>query len=268
MNYYKRVLTIAGSDSGGGAGIQADIKTISALGCFATSAITAVTAQNTIKVIDVLPLPKEIVGEQIEAVLSDIGADAIKIGMLGSGEIARVVADILRRYPHIPVVLDPVLVATSGDSLSGDEVVNALLSELIPLATIVTPNLPEAFALTGIEITSQQHYSQTWEAFKAMGAKAVLIKGGHCPFEGRVLDTLFTYEGEFKFYSEYIESPNTHGTGCTLSSAIASYLAHAESLEVAVESATAYVHHAIKTATDYRIGHGHGPVHHFYKTWK
>lgn len=268
MNYYKRVLTIAGSDSGGGAGIQADIKTISALGCYASSVITAITAQNTIKVFAFEPVSLVMVEAQIRAVLDDIGADAIKIGMLANGDVARVVASTLGDYPKIPIVLDPVLVATSGDSLSGDEVVRVLIDSLIPMSTVVTPNLPETFALSGVKIESKEDYGKAWEVFKSYGAKALLIKGGHNPMEGLVVDQLFTLSQNRIYESEFIESPNTHGTGCTLSSAIASFLAHGNDLDLAVEHSTAYIHHALATAADYRLGHGHGPVHHFYKTWQ
>lgn len=268
MNYYKRVLTIAGSDSGGGAGIQADIKTISALGCYATSAITAVTAQNTLKVFAVDPVSPKMVEAQIKTVLDDIGADAIKIGMLANGNLARVVASTLKCYPEIPIVLDPVLVATSGDSLSGNEVVKVLIDQLIPMATIVTPNMPETFALSGVLIESEDDYIKAWNVFEKLDAKALLIKGGHNPMDGMVLDQLFTADKTRIYSSEFIESPNTHGTGCTLSSAIASFLAHGNDLYLAVEHATAYIHHALATAADYRLGHGHGPVHHFHKIWQ
>lgn len=268
MNYYKKVLTIAGSDSGGGAGIQADIKTMSALGCFGMSAITAITAQNTVKVCGVEMISSQMVGAQIRAVLDDIGADAIKIGMLGSGEVARVVADVLAEYRGIPIVLDPVLVATSGDSLSGNEVINVLTQRLIPMASVVTPNLPEAFALSGVRINSEDDYDNVWKAFELMGAKALLLKGGHNPVDGVVVDKLFTKDAVYVYKSDYIETPNTHGTGCTLSSAIASFLAHGDNLERAVENANLYVHHAIANAADFRIGHGHGAVHHFYKLWR
>lgn len=267
MNTYKRVLTIAGSDSGGGAGIQADIKTMSACGCYGCSAITALTSQNTLGVQGIYMVPVEVVESQICSVLDDIGADAVKIGMLGSADIARMVAKVLKRYDVKNIVLDPVLVATSGDILSREEVVEVILNELMPLATVITPNIIEAQVLSG-----QQEPELIWQTLYSKGAKALLLKGGHAEVDnscgtGTITDLLFTEQETRRFVNEWIETPNTHGTGCTLSSAVASFLAHDLSLEDAVGQATAYVHHAIATAREYSIGKGHGPVHHFYRFW-
>lgn len=267
MNFYKRVLTIAGSDSGAGAGIQADIKTISALGCYAHSVITAITAQNTIGVDCVQQLGVDIVRRQLVSVLDDIGADAIKIGMLASGDIANVVADVLGQYPTISIVLDPVLVATSSDALADDDVVEVITKRLIPMATIVTPNLPETYAISGVDIKNNSNVELAWRSFQAMGARALLLKGGHNPIDGVVTDWLCQDNEMTEFKNDYVDTLNTHGTGCTLSSAIASYLALGFELKIAVEYATKYVHHAIASAAEYKIGHGHGPVHHFFKYW-
>lgn len=258
---YKRVLAIAGSDSGGGAGIQADIKTISALGCFAATALTCVTAQNTLGVQAVEPLGEQIIRQQIRSVLDDVGVDAVKIGMLGSPEIARVVALELRGV-DAPIVLDPVLVATSGDVLTTHETIRVILDELMPLAAIITPNLIEAR-----ELTHESEAEAVWRSLESLGARALLLKGGHAT--GDVLsDYLFTANDCVEFRAERINTPNTHGTGCTLSSAIAAYLALGFGLEDAVAQATGYIHKAIATAAEYRLGHGHGPVHHFFRFWE
>lgn len=256
---YRRVLTIAGSDSGGGAGIQADIKTISALGCYASSAITCITAQNTVGVQAVEPLSVGIITAQISSVLNDIGADAIKIGMLGSPEIAHAVAQVLSGV-SVPIVLDPVLVATSGDVLTKCETIEVIKSELMPLATVITPNLEEAVQLTGFTD------ARAWEVLRRQASKALLLKGGHGTDE-LLTDCLYMDSGVRKFVNERIDTVNTHGTGCTLSSAIACYLALGESLEDSVSLAIKYVHKAIATAVGYKFGAGHGAVCHFYKYW-
>ncbi len=262
----QRVLTIAGSDSGGGAGIQADIKTISAIGCYASSAITAITAQNTQGVTAIEPLSAEMVERQIRAVLDDIGADAVKIGMLATAEIAERVAALMREYRPPFIVLDPVLVATSGDVLTGGSAAEAIADELMPLATVVTPNIPEAERLTGLPCASEADYAAVWEAFRRQGVRALLLKGGH--LDGNTLtDRLFTAkEMRPKSYPHTrIETRNTHGTGCTLSSALASYLALGYPLHRATELATEYVHRAIEAAQEWRIGEGHGPVAHLFR---
>ena len=262
----KRVLTIAGSDSGGGAGIQADIKTISAIGCYAASAITAVTAQNTLGVVAVEALSPEIVEQQIRAVLDDIGADAVKIGMLANTEIVELVASLMREYDPPFIVLDPVLVATSGDRLTRSSATEAILTQLMPLATLITPNIPEAEQLTGVAIGSPLSYDAAWQVLRQQGAHAVLLKGGH--LDGRQLtDTLFTVKDTLPhtYLHERIDTQNTHGTGCTLSSAIASYLALGHPLSRAVGHATDFIHQAIAAGSDLHIGEGHGPVDHFFR---
>lgn len=255
------ILTIAGSDSGAGAGIQADMKTAAALGCYATTAITAVTAQNTRGVSAVHTLPIDIIEKQITTVLEDIGADAIKIGMLATPDIAKVVAKILKKYSNTPIILDPVLVATSGDTLSGNETIDIIVNELIPLCSLITPNMHEAYAITN-------GADDQWEYLKTRGCKALLLKGGHNEKDGMVTDVLFTMEGKYEFSSEFVVTKNTHGTGCTLSSAIASYIALGYDLLYSVELAHDYVHHAIASAVDINMGEGHSPVHHFFKQWE
>lgn len=271
MNTYKRVLTIAGSDSGGGAGIQADIKTISALGCYAASAITAVTVQNTCGVQAVHPIPPEIIAAQIHAVVSDIGVDAIKIGMLGSPAAAQAVAQALselKKQNKIKnVVLDPVLIATSGHTLSSEDTAQTIITHLFPLADIITPNIPEAEKLTSLGFLPQAT-KQIIEKLTALGAKSILLKGGHAPLNNTITDTLFHDNTYRTFTSEFYNTPNKHGTGCSLSSAIASYLALGFEMPIAVEYATAYIHHAIASAVEYKIGHGNGPIHHFFKFWE
>lgn len=260
----KKVLTIAGSDSGGGAGIQADIKTVSAIGCYASSAITAITAQNTRGVRAVEPLSAALVEQQVRAVLDDIGADAVKIGMLATVEIVRRVADLLREYRPSFVVLDPVLVATSGDVLTGGSAAEAIATELMPLATVVTPNIPEAERLTGLSVASEADYETVWEAFRRRGAQALLLKGGH--LEGnKLIDRLFTETRPQDYTHPRIETRHTHGTGCTLSSALAAYLALGHPLHRAAELAVEFVHGAIAAGRDLTIGEGRGPVDHFFR---
>lgn len=261
----KRILTIAGSDSGGGAGIQTDIKTISALGGYASSVLTAVTAQNTRGVTDVEFLSPDIVEKQLRAVLDDIGTDAVKIGMLGTREVVERVAKLLEAYRPPIIVLDPVLVATSGDVLTAGSATAAIVHRLMPLATVMTPNIPEAQRLTGLSIASPDDYETVWERFRAMGAQAVLLKGGHLTGD-RLTDTLFsTGDSTAHAYTHArIETRNTHGTGCTLSSALAVYLAMGLSLAEAAEEATDFIHDAIVAARDRSIGSGHGPVDPFF----
>lgn len=256
---YKKILIIAGSDSGGGAGIQADIKSVSALGCYAMTAITCVTAQNTLGVRAIESMSAEMVRCQIEAVLSDIGTDAVKIGMLGSPEIAHAVAESLKGL-DVPIVLDPVLVATSGDVLTTGETIATIVRELVPIASVVTPNLEEAVKMTGYD----DH--RAWQVMRQAGAKALLLKGGHSVGEVLV-DRLYTEDGVCEFSNPRIDTQNTHGTGCTLSSAIAAYLAGGYSLERAVAEAVEYVHRAIMAGAEYRLGGGHGSVHHFHGQW-
>lgn len=257
-----KVLSIAGSDSGGGAGIQADLKTISALGGFGTTAITSITVQNTKGVSNVFNLPGNIVAEQIEAVISDIYPDVIKIGMISTFEIAQVIVEKLNKYNEIPVVLDPVMIATSGDKLIADETIEFLQSDLLPICTLITPNTNEAEVLAKIQIVSIEDMKLAAEIIQKLGAKNVLIKGGHIIGE-TVKDLLLLENKEvYIFENKYINTKNLHGTGCTLSSAIASYLAQEFSLEIAVEKAISYVHQAILHGKDLKIGEGNGPLNH------
>jgi len=252
-----RILTIAGSDSGGGAGIEADIKTISALGGYACTAITAVTAQNTLGVFGVQVMPAEFVRLSIRTVLSDIGVDALKLGMLANAEIIEAVADCLP--PNIPIVVDPVMIATSGAVLLPDNAISALRERLIPLATIITPNLPEAAKLTGLLLNDAEDYIAAGRALVAQGAAAALIKGGHA--EGDMLTDFLVHAGGVETISlPRLHTKNTHGTGCTLASAIATGLAQRLTLLDAVRRARHYLQTAILEAPGF--GAGHGPVWH------
>lgn len=262
---YFRVLTIAGSDSGGGAGIQADIKAISAMGCYAASAITAVTVQNTLGVQAVHPVPLDILEGQIEAVLSDIGTDAIKIGMLHSADVVNLVADMLEKYRIKNVVLDPVMVSTSGHRLIEENAVEVIKARLIPLARVITPNIPEAEILAGCRIACQADFDETARKLSDDSKVSVLLKAGHLDGESLV-DYFYNAEDDTmtRLPSERIRTRNTHGTGCTLSSAFAAALAKGEDLTCAARSAKAYIEQAIISGADYEIGSGHGPVNHFY----
>lgn len=255
-----RVLIIAGSDPSGGAGIQADIKTVTALGGYAATAITALTVQNTKGVSAVHPVAPELIRAQIEAVMSDIGADAIKIGMIGDITTAQLIGDFLKDAAlSIPVVLDPVLVATSGDALAGDGVAATIRDVLAPLATIITPNTQEAAALTGVVVANDAGMIAAGETLVALGASAALVKGGHMAGD-EVVDVLADASGVRSFRNRRLSTTSTHGTGCTLASAIATGLAQGFNLAAAVERAVAYVHEAIRTAPGY--GTGHGPLNH------
>jgi len=261
---YARVLSIAGSDSGGGAGIQADLKTFSALGCYGMTAITAITAQNTRGVAGIHGIPPEMLKAQIDAVVNDIGVDAIKIGMLHSPDVVHVVAQAIREYSLPHVVLDPVMVATSGDRLIAAETVSTLVQELFPLAALVTPNLDEAGWLLGRRIDGEAELDAAAQNVLALGARAVLLKGGHLPGDW-VVDVLAGRAGlRYRLQSARIPSHNGHGTGCTLSSAVACFLALGEPLQQAVEKARAYILGAIAAGADVRTGHGHGPLNHGY----
>jgi hydroxymethylpyrimidine/phosphomethylpyrimidine kinase len=259
---YVRVLSIAGSDSGGGAGIQADLKTFSALGCYGMTAITAITVQNTLGVKAVHSVPVDILRGQIDAVVEDIGVDAVKIGMLATPEVVRTVADALRRHGLDKVVLDPVMVATSGDRLMAEDTKDVLVRELFPLATVVTPNLDEAALLIGRQIEGIDGLEAAASDLLALGAPAVVLKGGH--LEGDwVVDLLATRHGlRHKLESQRIATHNGHGTGCTLSSAIAAHLALGLPLTEAVTSARTYILGAIRSGAAVRTGQGHGPLNH------
>lgn len=253
-----RVLIIAGSDSGGGAGVQADLKTVTMLGGYAATAITAVTVQNTLGVSGVHPVPLQIIAAQARAVLSDIGADAIKTGMLGDAATVALVADLLDEA-RVPAVVDPVMVAKGGASLLAAEAVAAVRSLLIPRAALLTPNAPEAEALTGLVVETSDDLMRAGEALLEAGAKAVLMKGGHVAGD-RLVDILMTPVGETRFEGPRIETRHTHGTGCTLASACAAGLAQGLALTEAVARAWDYVHRAIETAPG--LGAGHGPLDH------
>ena len=255
-----RVLIIAGSDSSAGAGIQADLKTAQAFSCYAQTAITAVTAQNTRGVRAVHLVPPEIVAAQVEMCLSDIGADAIKIGMLGSAKVVKAVAEALRKHAKkIPIVLDPVMVSTSGRSLLATNAVTAMTRELFPLATLVTPNIPEAKALAHLKGTKRNEVEAAARKLIAMGAGAALIKGGHAT--RATIDDVMVWKGGVEVYAfPRIKTKHTHGTGCTLSTAIACGLAQGLSLPLAVGKAREYVQAAIATAPG--LGKGHGPLNH------
>ncbi|HMM13053.1 MAG TPA: bifunctional hydroxymethylpyrimidine kinase/phosphomethylpyrimidine kinase [Parvibaculum sp.] len=255
-----RVLIIAGSDSGGGAGIQADIKTVTALGGYAMTAVTAITVQDTLGVHGIHEIPVDIVRAQIAVTLADIGADAVKTGMLHSAEIIEAAAEeISRLAPDAALVVDPVMVAKGGAALLKNEAVEALKSVLIPLATIITPNAPEASALTGRRVETLEDQKAAADALIGLGCEAVLIKGGHIPGD-TIFDVLATEETIEVMSSPRIDTPHTHGTGCTLASAIAAFLAQGAELREAVEAARDYVHMAILTAPGF--GKGHGPLNH------
>lgn len=263
---YTRVLTIAGSDSGGGAGIQADLKTISANGCYGATVITALTAQNSLGVSAIHPVPVQFVRQQLEAVLGDIGADAIKIGMLFSPELIRTVAEQLQKYNMNNIVLDPVMVATSGDSLLESEAIEALKVELIPHVDLITPNIPEASVLLGHSLKRAEELKGAAAELRELGCMNVLIKGGH--LENGVSDDLLYLGGDKKtvvYPAKKVATRNTHGTGCTLSSAIAANLAKGAPMEEAVGAAKEYIQGAIEAGAKYQLGKGHGPVHHFYR---
>jgi hydroxymethylpyrimidine/phosphomethylpyrimidine kinase len=257
-----RLLSIAGSDSGGGAGIQADLKTFAAHGVYGMTAITAVTAQNTLGVSAVAELTPTLVAAQIDAVFDDLGVDAVKIGMLASAPIVRVVAERLRVHAPPRVVLDPVMVATSGDPLISDEAVEALRGELLPLATLLTPNLPEAARLLD-EAPGKGVAWQEDAARRLAGNGPVLVKGGHAGGE-EVVDLLACGDALHRFVHPRLDTTSTHGTGCTLSAAIASRLALGDDLRRAVSGAIDYLHGAIAAASP--LGRGHGPVDHLYRT--
>ncbi|MFQ6100298.1 MAG: bifunctional hydroxymethylpyrimidine kinase/phosphomethylpyrimidine kinase [Anaerolineae bacterium] len=261
----KKVLTIAGSDSGGGAGIQADLKAFAARGVFGCSALTAITAQNTTGVQGVVELPADFVGQQIDSVMDDIGADAWKTGMLSNADIIRVVADRVQRYGMERLVVDPVMVAKSGDPLLRPEAREALIEELLPLAYVITPNHHEAQVLTGLEIRTVDDMRRAAEAIHGMGAHHVVVKGGHLPLEevSAAIDVLYDGQEFTEFDAPRVDTPNTHGTGCTFASSIAAELAKGQPVQEAVCVAKAYLTATLRAAVDLQIGHGHGPLNHF-----
>lgn len=259
------VLTIAGSDSGGGAGIQADIKAISASGGYACSVITAITSQNTQGVTAILPIPVEHVASQLDTVFQDLNIVAVKVGMLADADIIRVVANKITQYqPHF-VVVDPVMVATSGDMLLHDSAIDTLKKELLPLADLITPNLPEAAALTGFALPdNEEQIGEMIVPLRQLGAKAILLKGGHFEQDESSNDVLIEGEAIDVLRCKRVATKNTHGTGCTLSSAIASYLAQGNRLHKAVYLGKQYITQAITHADELKVGQGHGPVNHFF----
>ncbi|WP_443936599.1 bifunctional hydroxymethylpyrimidine kinase/phosphomethylpyrimidine kinase [Pedobacter sp. MW01-1-1] len=266
---YIHALTIAGSDSGGGAGIQADLKTFSALGCFGTSVITAVTVQNTLGVKSVFGIPAEMIKDQLQAVLEDIKPKAIKIGMISRVEAVEAIANALQQYDKtVPVILDPVMVATSGDRLMELETVTHLKEKLFPLATLITPNIDEAVILAKQEIKSLEDMLSAGKKILDEGANAVLLKGGHliAPVLYDVL--LVKNEEPIVLESQYVETKNMHGTGCTLSSAIAAEMAKSNDLLTAVKHAKAYISAALQAGSKVKTGSGNGPLNHFFNPLK
>ncbi|OCH23697.1 bifunctional hydroxymethylpyrimidine kinase/phosphomethylpyrimidine kinase [Aliivibrio sp. 1S128] len=259
------VLTIAGSDSGGGAGIQADIKAISATGSYACSVITALTAQNTQGVTGIYPISSEFVEQQLDAVFSDLNVIAVKVGMLSDSDIIRSVAKKIKQYSPRYLVVDPVMVATSGDLLLKSSAIESLKSELLPLADVITPNLPEAAALINAKVPeSEVEMTAMIDELRQLGAKSVLLKGGHLEKDENSTDLLILSDSIERLSTPRIETRNTHGTGCTLSSAIASYLAQGHELQAAVTLGKHYITQAIIHADELNIGQGHGPVNHFF----
>jgi hydroxymethylpyrimidine/phosphomethylpyrimidine kinase len=260
-------LTIAGSDSGGGAGVQADLKTFAALGVYGTSVVTALTAQNTQGVAAIHDVPGDFIAAQIDAVFFDFAIAAVKIGMLSQAAAIEAIADGFARHRAKNIVLDPVIRATSGDALLANEALESLRRELIPRALIVTPNLPEAAALTGASVARNEREMEAQaREILSLGARRVLIKGGHGGGDDSV--DLLVGEGEVvRLSAKRIATKNTHGTGCTLSSAIAAGLAKGRDVVTACQEAKAYVTAAIAHADELKVGHGHGPLHHFYKEW-
>lgn len=255
-------LTIAGSDSGGGAGIQADIKAMQANGTFAASVITAITAQNTVAVTDAFELPVSLIRSQIDAVLTDLPVAAAKTGMLSSTAIIEAVAAGVRHHGIAPLVVDPVMISKSGFSLLKDDAVQALVSEMLPLAAVCTPNAHEAGRLVGGNILTEADAREAARAIHSMGPAAVLVKGGHLDAEEDAIDVLFDGSDFHIFRSERIDTPHTHGTGCTYAASIAARLAHGDTVADAVGAANRYVHAAIKAGLP--IGKGHGPTDHFW----
>ncbi len=261
---YLRLLTIAGSDSGGGAGIQADLKTFAALGGYGMSVITALTAQNTLGVNGIFPVSAEFVGQQLDAVLSDIGCDAVKLGMLFSADIIETIAQKLTQYNVKNIVLDTVMVAKSGDYLLQQAAVAALKQYLIPRVSVITPNLPEASVLLNRAVTTADDMPRAAQDLLQLGCQAVLLKGGHLQND-TARDHFLTAAGDAGWFEEpRLDTKNTHGTGCTLSAAIAAYLGQGLALSAAVAAAKIYLTAALQAGADYQLGRGHGPLHHLY----
>lgn len=259
----KKVLTIAGSDSGGGAGIQADLKAFAARGVYGMTALTAITAQNTLGVQGVHEVPAAFVAQQIDSVMADIGADAWKTGMLSNSEIIRVLVDRARHHQVQCLVVDPVMVAKSGDPLLQDEARQVLIDELVEIAYVITPNHHEAEVLTGLEIRTVADMHDAARAIHEMGARHVVVKGGHLPATSRAIDVLYDGLEINEVDAPRVDTPNTHGTGCTYASAIAAELAKGQVVREAVRTAKRYLTATLEAALDLEIGHGHGPLDHF-----
>ncbi len=265
---YPSVLTIAGFDGSGGAGIQADIKTASALGCYSTSVLTALPVQNTQGVQKIYPIPVEAVADQIKAILDDVFPDAIKIGMVHTTQLVEVIVSTLAQYPKIPLVFDPVMVSTSGHRLIEEDTITAITEKLFPITDVITPNMDEAAILAGMKVTSLDDLYTAGKRIKQLGCKSILLKGGHQ--ETPVITSLF-YDEHQQFHSfetEKFSTNNTHGSGCTLSSAIAAYVAQGKSLLEAVDLGQKYVFEAIKEGKDVQTGKGNGPLNHFFNPIK
>ncbi|MFV0437815.1 MAG: bifunctional hydroxymethylpyrimidine kinase/phosphomethylpyrimidine kinase [Desulfopila sp.] len=269
MKQYIRLLTIAGSDSSGGAGIQADLKTFAACGCYGMSVITALTAQNTCGVRAIHPVPPEMIEAQMRAVLDDVGVDAVKIGMLHSSPVVECIARLLREYGCQRVVLDPVMVATSGDKLIVDDTIQTIEELLLPVVDLITPNIPETKLLWRREVANHQDQLAACRDLARRHGLAVLVKGGHLSGD-EVRDVLLTAadDAEQVYSNPRVVSKNTHGTGCTLSSAIAACWGRGLTLTAAVSEAEAYLHQALVAGAEYTLGAGHGPVGHFYSYWR
>lgn len=270
MNKYKypSVLTIAGFDGSGGAGIQADIKTISALGCYATSVLTALPVQNTQGVKNIFPIPVKVVAEQLETIIEDIIPDAIKIGMLHTPELVDVIVSLLEKHPEITVVFDPVMVATSGHRLIEDQTIDAIIKKMFPIATIITPNMDEAAILTNTVVNTLDDMQLAGTHLKKLGCRNILLKGGHQ--QTKTITSLFLDEANeyHSFAFHKIDTNNTHGSGCTLSSAIASFMAQGKTLLEAVDLGQQYVFNAIQSGADVQTGKGNGPLNHFFNPHK
>jgi hydroxymethylpyrimidine/phosphomethylpyrimidine kinase len=268
MTGMAKILSIAGSDPSGGAGAQGDLKTFSALGCYGMAALSALTAQNTLGVQAVQPVATDFVAAQIESVLGDIDVDAVKIGMIGSAPNVEAIAEVLRRYVAQNIVLDPVMVASSGHSLGGEELVAPILKWLFPLVRLVTPNLMESALLAGGRMPETPgDMREVALKIHALGAAAVLVKGGHLP-EGDAYDLLYDGAAFTEFSAPRLDTRNTHGTGCALSAAIAARLGQGATLEEAVGDAKAYLSSALAAGEKMQIGAGHGPPQHFFALWK
>lgn len=258
----KRALTIAGSDSGGGAGIQADLKTFAARGVFGMSVLTALTAQNTLGVHGVHEVPPDFIALQIDAVIRDLGVDAVKTGMLSNASIIEIIAAKVREHHLAPLVVDPVMIAKSGAPLLREEARTALMHTLLPLATVVTPNLHEARVLSGIDITTLEEMRRAAQAIHRLGARYVVVKGGHLPETMEAIDVLYDGSTFQEFRAPRIETKNTHGTGCTFASAIAAELAKGNSVAQAVRLAKDYLTAILQASATLSLGHGHGPLNH------